>query len=173
MVIVFVNNCAQYWLPCFFFFFFFTFQELFPNKSHLPTFSSPAIESHLFRIRGLSDKFIYLNDDTMFGAPVWPDDFFTQSKGQKVRTFMWCCWSRVFVSVIRQEPSTSAVRQRRLRMRPETASFRSISIFCVWFLWYFDIKSLQSLFSGIAGVYEVKIRKTLLESNEGHTSLYL
>ncbi|XP_067931267.1 N-acetylglucosamine-1-phosphotransferase subunits alpha/beta-like [Watersipora subatra] len=61
-----------------------THEEIFPNKSHLPTFSSPAIESHLHRIPGLSDKFLYLNDDVMFGAQVWPDDFYTHSKGQKV-----------------------------------------------------------------------------------------
>ena len=59
-------------------------QEIFSNKSHLPSFSSPAIESHLHEIPGLSDKFIYLNDDVMFGKDVWPDDFFTHSTGQKV-----------------------------------------------------------------------------------------
>lgn len=35
---------------------------------------------------GLSKKFIYLNDDVMFGKEVWPDDFFTYAKGQKVAT---------------------------------------------------------------------------------------
>ncbi|XP_070199901.1 N-acetylglucosamine-1-phosphotransferase subunits alpha/beta-like [Littorina saxatilis] len=61
-----------------------THQELFPNKSDLPTFSSPAIESHLHRIPGLSDKFLYLNDDVMFGSEVWPDDFFSYATGQKL-----------------------------------------------------------------------------------------
>eukprot|EP00054_Salpingoeca_dolichothecata_P026886 m.194338 g.194338 ORF g.194338 m.194338 type:complete len:1063 (-) comp25794_c0_seq7:1091-4279(-) len=61
-----------------------THDELFTNKSHLPTFSSPAIEAHLHRIPGLSKKFVYLNDDVLFGTQVWPDDFFTQAKGQKI-----------------------------------------------------------------------------------------
>ncbi|XP_068801086.1 N-acetylglucosamine-1-phosphotransferase subunits alpha/beta isoform X17 [Struthio camelus] len=61
-----------------------THQEIFRNVSHLPTFSSPAIESHIHRISGLSQKFIYLNDDVMFGKDVWPDDFYSHSKGQKV-----------------------------------------------------------------------------------------
>ena len=65
-----------------------THKEIFPNASHLPTFSSPAIESHLHRIPGLSSRFIYLNDDVMFGAPVWPDDFHTVSGGQKI-FFSW------------------------------------------------------------------------------------
>ena len=61
-----------------------THQDIFVNKSHLPTFSSPAIESHIHRIPGLSKKFIYMNDDVLFGAPVWPDDFFTHSRGHKI-----------------------------------------------------------------------------------------
>uniref|UniRef100_A0A3P8XET4 N-acetylglucosamine-1-phosphotransferase subunits alpha/beta n=1 Tax=Esox lucius TaxID=8010 RepID=A0A3P8XET4_ESOLU len=61
-----------------------THQDIFQNLTHLPTFSSPAIETHIHRIPGLSQKFIYLNDDVMFGKDVWPDDFFSHSKGQKV-----------------------------------------------------------------------------------------
>ena len=38
-------------------------EQIFTNLSHLPTFSSPAIESHLHHIPGLSQKFIYFNDD--------------------------------------------------------------------------------------------------------------
>lgn len=61
-----------------------THEEIFPNKSHLPTFSSPAIETHLHQIPGLSKKFLYLNDDVMFGKDVWPEDFYTHTKGQKI-----------------------------------------------------------------------------------------
>ncbi|XP_054648157.1 N-acetylglucosamine-1-phosphotransferase subunits alpha/beta-like isoform X6 [Dunckerocampus dactyliophorus] len=61
-----------------------THKEIFQNQSHLPTFSSGAIESHLHRIRGISQKFIYLNDDIMLGKDIWLDDFYTPSKGQKV-----------------------------------------------------------------------------------------
>ncbi|XP_064634376.1 N-acetylglucosamine-1-phosphotransferase subunits alpha/beta-like [Lineus longissimus] len=61
-----------------------THNDIFVNKSHLPNFASPAIESHLHRIPGLSDKFIYMNDDVMFGKEVWPDDFYTQARGQKI-----------------------------------------------------------------------------------------
>lgn len=61
-----------------------THKQIFPNASHLPTFSSPGIESHLHRIPGISKKFIYFNDDVMFGRPVLPDVFWTPSGGQKV-----------------------------------------------------------------------------------------
>ena len=51
--------------------------------SHLPTFSSPAIETHLHQIPNLSEWFLYFNDDVMLGSPVWPQDFMTIEKGQK------------------------------------------------------------------------------------------
>ena len=58
--------------------------EIFANPNDLPTFSSPAIESNLHRIPGLSKRFIYFNDDVMLGAPTWPEDFHSPSTGQKV-----------------------------------------------------------------------------------------
>ncbi|XP_059170682.1 N-acetylglucosamine-1-phosphotransferase subunits alpha/beta-like [Physella acuta] len=61
-----------------------THEEIFQNTSYLPTFSSPGIEANIHRIPGLSDKFLYLNDDVMFGSPVWPDDFYTHATGQKL-----------------------------------------------------------------------------------------
>jgi hypothetical protein len=47
----------------------------------LPTFNSRTIETALWRIPGLADRFIYFNDDFILTAPVKPDDFF---KGDKV-----------------------------------------------------------------------------------------
>jgi hypothetical protein len=65
-----------------------THSDIFPNKSHLPVFSSPAIESHLHRIHGISKKFIYFNDDVFLGARVLPDDFFALDDSHKLR-FAW------------------------------------------------------------------------------------
>lgn len=50
--------------------------EIFPRSEHLPTFNSHAIECHLHRIPGLSEHFLYLNDDVMFSHWVTPADFF-------------------------------------------------------------------------------------------------
>ncbi|KAJ5719690.1 hypothetical protein N7493_007268 [Penicillium malachiteum] len=61
-----------------------THSEIFENSSHLPVFSSSAIESHLDRIPGLSDYFLYFNDDIFLGAPVEPDDFIGPSGEQKI-----------------------------------------------------------------------------------------
>jgi hypothetical protein len=61
------------------------FQEIFKNKSHLPTFNSLAIESHIHRIPGLSKHFIYMNDDFLFLNKVELKDFYTKETGFKVR----------------------------------------------------------------------------------------
>lgn len=63
-------------------------ETIFANASHLPTFSSPAIEANLHRIPGLSEHFVYLNDDVMFGRAVYPSDFHTTGNGQRVY-FAW------------------------------------------------------------------------------------
>ena len=45
-------------------------------KEYLPTFSSHVIELNLHRIEGLSEHFVYFNDDMFLNRPVQPVDFF-------------------------------------------------------------------------------------------------
>ncbi|MGN0642523.1 MAG: stealth family protein [Huintestinicola sp.] len=49
--------------------------DFIPEK-YLPTFSSHTIELNLHRIEGLSDNFVYFNDDTFLINNVKPEDFF-------------------------------------------------------------------------------------------------
>ncbi|MFG2429318.1 stealth family protein [Streptomyces sp. NPDC048590] len=51
-------------------------REIFSDPSALPTFNSHAIESQLHHIDGLSEHFLYLNDDVFFGRPLGADRFF-------------------------------------------------------------------------------------------------
>lgn len=50
--------------------------EIYRNKSDLPTFNSSSIETQLHHIDGLSEHFIYFNDDVFLGNFCTPDDFF-------------------------------------------------------------------------------------------------
>ena len=52
-------------------------EEFFSDTSVLPTHNSMAVESQLHHIPGLSEHFLYSNDDMFFGRPVRPDLFFT------------------------------------------------------------------------------------------------
>lgn len=54
-------------------------KDLFPDRDSLPTFNSHAIESVLHRIPGLSEHFIYMNDDVFFSSVVHPEAFFEVS----------------------------------------------------------------------------------------------
>jgi hypothetical protein len=51
-------------------------QEAFGDLGVLPTFNSHAIETKLHHLDGLSEHFLYLNDDVFFGRPVTPETFF-------------------------------------------------------------------------------------------------
>ncbi len=46
-------------------------------EDYLPSFNSVSIETMTWRIPGLGDHFIELNDDFMLNAPVTPEEFFT------------------------------------------------------------------------------------------------
>lgn len=46
-------------------------------EDYLPSFNSVSIETMTWRIPGLGDHFIELNDDFMLNAPVTPKEFFT------------------------------------------------------------------------------------------------
>ncbi len=64
-----------------------THQDIFPDsEDYLPTFSSHAIESCLMRIEGLSEQFVYMNDDVFLGMPCSKLDFFW-SNGTSVAYF--------------------------------------------------------------------------------------
>ena len=43
---------------------------------YLPLFNSCAIEVNIHRIKGLSEHFVYFNDDMVLNSPVVPGDFF-------------------------------------------------------------------------------------------------
>lgn len=58
-------------------------RDLLPADA-LPTFNSQAIETALHRIDGLSEHFLYANDDFFLGAPHHPTDFFTAAGQNRV-----------------------------------------------------------------------------------------
>ncbi|WP_375388102.1 stealth family protein [uncultured Amnibacterium sp.] len=52
-------------------------EEFFLDTSVLPTHNSQAVEAQLHHIPGLSDHFIYSNDDMFIGRPLRPEVFFS------------------------------------------------------------------------------------------------
>jgi len=54
-------------------------------KDALPTFNSEAIETCICNIPGLSEYFLYANDDVFIHRPITPDYFFDKKGNPKVR----------------------------------------------------------------------------------------
>lgn len=52
-------------------------EAMFADPSVLPTHNSHAVECQLHHIEGLSEHFLYSNDDMFFGRPLKPDIFFS------------------------------------------------------------------------------------------------
>ena len=56
------------------------------RKDYLPVFSANPIESNIHRIPGLSEHFVFFNDDVYLTAPVEPMDFFSEEGLPKYNT---------------------------------------------------------------------------------------
>ena len=54
-------------------------REIFGDRGLLPTFNSFAIETQLHHLDGLTEHFVYFNDDVFLGSPVAPATFFEPS----------------------------------------------------------------------------------------------
>lgn len=51
-------------------------QSILFDEKYLPTFNNCAVELLMYKIPGLSEHFVYFNDDMFLTAPVLPSDFF-------------------------------------------------------------------------------------------------
>jgi hypothetical protein len=77
-----LTNCAApIWASPFNNVHFVRHEQVFPDLADLPTFNSRAIETCLHRIPGLSDHFLYFNDDVFLLKPKLADDFFWGEAG--------------------------------------------------------------------------------------------
>lgn len=59
-------------------------EEIWSDGGTLPTFNSHAIEAHLHRIEGLTEHFLYLNDDVFLGRDCAPEMFFEANGVQRI-----------------------------------------------------------------------------------------
>ncbi|MBK5926398.1 Stealth CR1 domain-containing protein [Rhodobaculum claviforme] len=61
------------------------------HEQHLPTFNSVSIETLLWRIPGLAERFVYFNDDVFLTNPLTPGDVFRD--GAPVLRGKWADYS--------------------------------------------------------------------------------
>lgn len=72
----------------------------FMPEEYLPTFNSAAIELNLHRIEGLSENFVFFNDDMYLIQDVKPDDFFVNGQPRLLAVYEalvpWSSFSKVY-----------------------------------------------------------------------------
>lgn len=71
-------------------------------EEYLPTFNSRAIETLIWRIPELSERFLLMNDDFMFIGKVRPEDFFQDGKAICYAKMFPTWWAR-FMRMLRPE----------------------------------------------------------------------
>jgi len=59
--------------------------DVFSDPEALPTFNSHAIGTQVHRIPGLSEHYLVMNDDVLFGATVEPEQFFTPTGQVRIK----------------------------------------------------------------------------------------
>lgn len=69
----------------------------------LPVFNSLSIETLLWRIPGLSDRFIYFNDDLFVLAPMSPQDWFAEDSLIVHGSRVWLTWAKMIDSLRRKD----------------------------------------------------------------------
>ena len=109
------------------------------KEEYLPTFSSHPIELNLHRIKDLSEKFVYFNDDTFITRPMEEEDFF--------RNGLPCSACGFEVINIKYEPIYYDVMVNNMRMINrdfDAASFIKNNFFKIFNIHY-DLKHIKSL----------------------------
>ncbi|ASU85443.1 hypothetical protein CDO52_23930 [Nocardiopsis gilva YIM 90087] len=86
-------------------------RELFGERGALPTFNSHAIESQLHHVDGLSEHFLYFNDDFFLGRTLRPGHFFHPDGTSQ---FFWSPTAVPFDAPSPDEPAhVAAAKQNR------------------------------------------------------------
>ena len=73
-----------------------THEELYFDKTHLPVFNSSSIEMNLANIKGLSEKFVYLNDDMIIFNKLEQSRFFIDNKPVDFLSHGWIKRGKLF-----------------------------------------------------------------------------
>jgi hypothetical protein len=96
--------------------------EIIPAQ-YLPTFNSHVIESCLHRINGLSEHFVYFNDDVMLLRPLSPTDLFTETG--LMRGFVSSATISNSPPTYSDTPSMTAIKNARILLAEKTGYYLS------------------------------------------------
>ncbi len=84
--------------------------EMYANQAHLPTFCSTSIEMNLLGISGLSNKFVYLNDDMVVARSLSKERFFREGLPVDYFYHGWVPRNRAFTALKGWDPWVSSLK---------------------------------------------------------------
>ncbi len=94
-------------------------KEIFKGyEKYLPTFSSRTIESMIWRIDGLSDNFIYFNDDSFLIRKTETSDFFIRGKPVLRGGWLPSPWPRTLWAAFQNLIQKSLLRNKDFQPKP-------------------------------------------------------
>lgn len=85
------------------------------NPQYLPTFNSISIEAELNRIPGLSNEFLYFNDDMFVVRPISQNDYFDVDVVKARGAVIWKNWAAHKLTTYLQGKATQRVGIQRYR----------------------------------------------------------
>jgi hypothetical protein len=86
---------------------------IFKNQDHLPTYNSHAIEANIGRIPGLSDRFLYANDDAMFGSNITKNDFINMDGTMRIGTGNMALYNNPLIDLFIKGSTTAYAKSWR------------------------------------------------------------
>lgn len=131
-------------------------------EEYLPTFSSLSLETMLWRIPGLSEHYLEMNDDFLMTRPVFPEDFFTP-EGHPI---CYATWASVpFTRFTRMIKSRHDDGSKRLTVKGYMTEAAEIAG-CRWFYLKFGHTPRALLRSAFEAC--LALRPGLIERNIRH-----
>ena len=155
--------------------------EDFISKNYLPTFNSHTIEFNLHRIKGLSEKFVYFNDDTFICQKLSPRFFFVRDlpcdyalidclNPQFARTTHYQVNA---ISVLNERYSVNQIRKRPKQWINIKYGFKGIvkNVFYMQYHYFVGFRNghfpqsyLKKTFNDIWAVEEGRLKRTTMTS---------
>ena len=138
-------------------------REIIP-KEYLPTFNSNAIELFLHRIPGLSETFVYLNDDFLLNAPMHRRDFFVDGRPKDMFAFQPVVANPDNPTMTRILQNDALVISKHFDKRSFVMHNLSKVFWPGYPMMYFVYNGLEMCFPRFTGFYDVHCHMNLLRS---------
>ena len=131
---------------------------------YLPTFSSHPLELNLYRIKGLSEQFVYFNDDVFLIDHTKPEDFFKGGKPVDMLALQPDVANPVFPVMSYIHMNNALLISRHFDKRTQMKRFKGKFFHLGYPLMHFGYNILEIVFPRYTGFYTVHGPSPLLKS---------